>query len=114
MRAYVYLVLISQVQARSSIVGMSVVDDQQVFKSKFNALINEDYSSSVDIHRYQSVLEHTLSKVDFSIVMGIYMLLINLKLNTEKTAECNNKILISSANMKIDLDRYINKAKAKS
>ena len=59
-RAYVYLVLNSQVQAISSIVGtsVSVVDAQQVFKSTFKTLINEDYSSSADIDRYQGVLEH--------------------------------------------------------
>ena len=66
-RKYVYLVLNSQVQARSSIVGNSVpaVDAQQVFKSTCKALINEDYSISTDIERYQGVLEHSLSKVDF-------------------------------------------------
>ena len=62
MRAYVYLVLTSQVQARSSKVGNSalVVDAQQVFKSTFKALINKDYSIAVDIERYQGVLEHAL------------------------------------------------------
>ena len=61
-RAYVYLVLTSQVQARSSKVGNSalVVDAQQVFKSTFKALINKDYSIAVDIERYQGVLEHAL------------------------------------------------------
>ena len=46
MRAYVCLVLISQAQAKSNIVGNSApaVDTQQVFKSTFKALINEDYS----------------------------------------------------------------------
>ena len=55
MRAYVYLVLTSQIQARSSIVGNSVpaVDAQKVFKSTFKALINEHYSLGVDIERYQ-------------------------------------------------------------
>ena len=50
-RAYVYLVLTSQVQARSSIVGnsTSAVDAQEVFKSTFKALIGEDYSISIDI-----------------------------------------------------------------
>ena len=63
MRAYVYLILNSQVQARSSIVGNSApaVNAQQVFKSTFKALINEDYSNGIDIERYQVVLEHELS-----------------------------------------------------
>ena len=75
-RTYVYLVLTSQFQARSSIVGNSApaVDAEQVFKSTFKALINKDYSIATDIERYQGVLEHALSKADFSVGMGIYML----------------------------------------
>ena len=54
-RAYVYLVLTSQVQARSSMVVnlASAVDAQQTLKGMFKALINEDYSTGVDIERYQ-------------------------------------------------------------
>ena len=75
MRTYVYLVLTSQVQARSSITGNSVpaVDAQQVLKSTFKELINEDYSIAINIERYQGVLEHALSNVDFSVGTGIYM-----------------------------------------
>ena len=42
-RGYVYLILTSQVQAKSSIVGNSApaVDAQQVFKSTFKALITD-------------------------------------------------------------------------
>ena len=84
--AYVYLVLTSQVQARSSIFGNSapVVDTQQVFKGTFKALINEDYSTGIDIERYQDVLGHALSKVDFSVGTGIYMLQSDLNLNIGK------------------------------
>ena len=75
-RAYVYLVLTSQVQARSSIVGNSApaVDAQKDFKSTFKAMINEAYSTGIDIKRYQGVLGHALSKVDFLVGIGIYML----------------------------------------
>ena len=54
MRAYVCLVLTSQAETRSSIVGNSApaVDAQQVFKGTFKALINEDYSVGIDIERY--------------------------------------------------------------
>ena len=67
MREYVYLVLTSQVQGRSNIVGNSTpaVNAQKVFKSTFNALINEDYSIGINIERYQGVLEHALSKLGF-------------------------------------------------
>ena len=110
-KAYVYLVLTSQVQARSSIAGNSepAVDAQQVFKSTFKALINENYSIAIDIERYQGVLEHALSKVDFSVGIGIYMLSSDLNLNIGKTKGYNNKILVSNTGMKIGSKRDINK-----
>ena len=111
MKTYVYLFLTSQVQARSSILGNSApaVDAQQVFSSTFKALINEDYSIVIDIERYQGVLEHALPKVDFSVGMGIYMLPSDLNSNTGKTKGYNNKILVSSTDIKIGSNRGINK-----
>ena len=85
------------------------VHAQQIFKSMFNALINEDYSVAIDIERYQGVLEHVLSKVDFSVGIGIYMLPSNLNLNIGKTKGYNNKILVSNTDMKIGSNRDINK-----
>ena len=111
MRVYVYLVLSPQVKARSSIVGNSApaVDAQQVFKGTFKTLINEDYFIAIDIKRYQGVLEHSLSKVGFSVGMGIYMLPSYLNLNIGKTKGYNNKILVSNTDMKIGSNRDINK-----
>ena len=115
-RAYVYLVFTSQVEVRSSTVGDSApaVDAQQVFKSTFKALINEDYSIVIDTERYQGVLEHALSKEDFSVGTGIYMLPSDLNLNIGKTKGYNNKILVSNTGMKIDSNKDINKDHKKS
>ena len=59
-RAYIYLVLTSEVQARSSIVGNSApaVDAQQVFKGMFKTSINEDYSTGIDIEKYQGGIKN--------------------------------------------------------
>ena len=110
MRAYIYLVLTSQVQARSSIVGTSApaVDAQTVFKSTFNALINEAYSTGINNEMYQGVLQHALSKVDFSVSIGTYMLPSNLNLNIGRTKEYNNEILVSNTDMKTGSNRDIN------
>ena len=110
-RAYVYLVLTSQVQARSTIVGNSApdVDAQQALKGMFKALINEDYSIGIDIERYQGVLEQALSKVDFSVGIGIYMLPSNLNLSIGKTKGYNNKILVGNTDMKIGSNSDINR-----
>ena len=107
--AYVYLVFSFQVQAMSTIVGNSApaVDAQQLFKDTFKSLINEDLS--IDIEKYQGVLEHALSKVDFSVGIGIYMLPSNLNLNIGKTKGYNNKVLVSNTDMKIGPNRDINK-----
>ena len=61
-RAYVYLVRSSQVQARSTIVGNSApaMDAQRVLKGMFKAMIGEDYSIGIDIEKSQGVLEHAL------------------------------------------------------
>ena len=107
--AYVYLVLVCQVQGRSTIVGNSApaVDAQQLFKDTFKSLINEDLS--IDIEKYQGVLEHALSKVDFSVGTGIYMLPSNLNLNIGKKKGYNNKILVSNTGIKIDSNKDINR-----
>ena len=114
-RAYVYLGLTSQVQARSRIFGISVpeLDAQKVFKSTFKKLINEDYSIGIDIERYQGVLEHALSKVYFSVGTAIYMLQSNLNLNIGKTKGCSNELLLSNAGMKIGSNKDINRNRKK-
>ena len=111
MRGYIYLVLTSQVQARSCIVGDSApaVDARQIFKSRFKALINEHYSIAIDIESYQHVLKHALSKVDFSVGIGIHMLPNDLNLNIENTNGYSNKILVSNTDMNIGPNRDINK-----
>ena len=55
-----------------------------MFKSTFKELINEGYSIGIDIERCQRVLEHALSKVDFSVSIGIYMLSSNLNVSIAK------------------------------
>ena len=107
--AYVYLVFSFQAQAMSTIVGNSApaVDAQQLFKDTFKSLINEDLS--IDIEKYQGVLEHALSKIDFSVGIGIYMLPSNLNLNIGKTKGYNNKILVSNTGMKIGSNKDINR-----
>ena len=110
---YVYLVLSSQVKARSTITGNSApaVDAQKVFKDTFNDLIRADLS--IDTEKYQGVLEHALSKVDFSVGVGIYMLSSNLNLNIRKKEGYNNKILVTNTDMKIRSNRDINRDRKK-
>ena len=84
---------------------MPAVDAQQLFKDTFKSLINEDLS--IDIEKYQGVLEHALSKVDFSVGIGIDMLPSNLNLAIRKKG-CNNKILVGNTSMKIGSNKDTN------
>lgn len=101
MSSYIYLVLTSQVKARSNIEGNSASagDTQQILRSTFNELINEECSISVTIVRYHGVLEHALSKMNFAIGTGTFIFPSNLNLGIGKTAGCNNKILISTTDL---------------
>ena len=103
------MVIICQVKTRSNIVGNSApaVDAHQLFKSTFRALINEDLS--IDIEKYQAVSEHALSKVDFSVGIGTYMLPTNLNLNIGRKKGYNHKILVSNTGMKIDSNKDLNR-----
>ena len=83
--------------------------DAQRVLGTFKELINEGYSISSDTVRYHGVLEQALSKVDFSVGVGIYMLPSNLNLSFGKTKGYNNKILVSNTHMKIGSNRDINK-----
>ena len=55
------------------------------------------------------MLEHALSKVDFSVGIDMYMLASNLSLNIGKKKGYNNKILVSNTDMKIGSSRDISK-----
>ena len=109
-RAYVYLLLTSQVQARSKIVGKTAnaLDAQNIYINSFEELLKSDYSIADDIARYQGALEHAMSKVDFSVGGGIYMLPSNMNLNINKTQGFNNKILISESSCKLGLNNRVN------
>ena len=75
----------------------------------FKALINKDYSIDIDNESYQGVLEHALSKVDFSVGIDIFMLPSNLNLSIGKTKGYKNKTLVSNTDMKIGSERDINR-----
>ena len=68
---------------------------------------------STDAKKYQGVLEHALSRVDFSVGFGIYVLPSNLNLNIGKKEEYNNKILVSNTGIKIGSNRDINRDRKK-
>ena len=55
------------------------------------------------------MLENALSKVDFFVGIGIYMLPSNLNLSIGKAKGHNNKLLVSNKDLKIGSNRDINR-----
>ena len=80
---------------------------RQLFKDTFKSLINKDLA--IDIEKYQGVLEHALSKVDFSVGIDIYMLPSKLNLAIGKKEGYNNKIIVNNTGMKIGSNKDINR-----
>ena len=66
------------------------------------------YTTSYGIFCHEVKVD-ALSKVDFSVGMGIYMLPSNLNLNIGKTKGYSNKMLVSNTDNKIGSNRDINK-----
>ena len=75
-RAYAYLVLISQASAISLIVDndASAFTVQRVFMHNFEDFVNRTVDMQQDIKRYQDTLNYASSKVGYSVGQGIYML----------------------------------------
>ena len=97
-RAYAYLILSSQVSARSSIIGnlASSLTAQSAFLNNFENVVNRKVDIQEDIKRYQNTLSYALSKVDYSVGKNIFMLPSDMELRIKTgTVGYNNKILVS-------------------
>ena len=114
-RAYAFLILSSQVSARSSIVGnlASSLTAQSAFLNNFENFVNCRVDIREDIKRYQDTLSYTLSKVDYSVGEHLYMLPtdVNLKIRPG-TVGYNNKILVSDGKFNLGKNDDVNSLEA--
>ena len=97
-RAYAYLILSSQVSARSSVAvnTASALTAQSAFLNNFEKVVNRRVNIQEDIKRYQDTLSCASGKVDYSVGENIYMLPSNMNLKIRSgTVGYNNKILVS-------------------
>ena len=74
-RAYAYLILSSQVSARSGIVGntASALTAQSAFLNNFENVVNRRLDIREDIKCYQNALSYASSKVDYIVGEHLYM-----------------------------------------
>ena len=110
-RAYAYLILSSQVSARSGIVGntASALTVQSAFLNNFENVVNQRVDIGEDIKRYRDTLSYASSKVDYSVGQNIYMLPsdMNFKIRSG-TVEYNNKILVSDEKLSLGKNDEVN------
>ena len=106
-----YLILSSEVSARSSIVGNSAssLTAQSAFLNNFEDIVNRRVNIQEDIKRYQDTLSYASSKVNYSIGESIYMIPsdMNLKIRSG-TVRYNNKILVSNGNFSLGKNNEVN------
>ena len=109
-RAYAYLILSSQVSARSSITAnkASALTAKSAFSNNFEDIVNRRVDIREDIKRYQDILSCASSKVDYSIGENLYMLPsdMNLKIRSG-TVGYNNKILVSDGKFILGKDEKV-------
>ena len=85
-RASVYFILSLQASARSYIISnmVSALTAQKGFLNNFENILNHRVDIREDIKCYQDTLSYALSKVNYSMGEGVYMLAsdINLKIRS--------------------------------
>ena len=98
-RAYVYLILTSQVSVRANIVGntANALTTQQAYLHNFEDIVNRRVDIQSDIKRYEDTLNYASSKVDYSVGAELYMLPSNMNLRIKRgVSGYNNEILVSN------------------
>jgi len=103
--AFVYCILGSQVQTRSSIIGNtgSAQEAQTVFLQLFeSSIVETDISKS--IQRYQLAIQESKQKLDLAISPGCWLLPSSLVINNSSVLGYNNKLVRASADMKFGVN----------
>ena len=110
-RANAYLILSSQVSARSSIIGNSAssLTAQSAFLNNFENVVNRQVDIQEDVKRYQETLSYASSKVDYSVGESLFMLPSDMELRIKTgTVRYNYKILVSDGNFSLGKNDEVN------
>ena len=110
-RTYAWAILVSQSQARSSIIGPGkAFDAQKQFIANVEDAINSEVGSSSSIDRHQRTLQYARSKVDFVIGHGLYMLPSNMEIEVGVVNGYNNLIQIATDDMQLGFNASVNES----
>ena len=108
-RTYVWLILGSQSQTRTRIIGNTTSFDAQ---KQWLANLEDAISSPVDlpsaIKRYEDVLSYASSKLDYVFGIGLYMSPSDMLLRIGQVIGYNNLIVIATPGQKLGLNSDLN------
>ena len=108
-RTYAWAILVSQSQARNSILGRGkAFDAQKQFIANVEDAINSEVDLPSSIDRYQRTLQYARSKVDFVIGHGLYMLPSNMEIEVGVVNGYNNLIQITTDDMQLGFNASVN------
>ena len=108
-RTYAWAILVSQSQARNSILGHGkAFDAQKQFITNVEDAINSEVDLPSSIDRYQRTLQYARSKVDFVIGHRLYMLPSNMEIEVGVVNGYNNLIQIATDDMQLGFNASVN------
>ena len=108
-RTYSWLILGSQAQTRTTIIGLGKeLDAQHQYLKNLEAAIAREEDLSKSISDYQDTLKYARSKLDYVIAYGCYMCPSNMNLKIGTVNDYNNMIQEATDDMKIGDNTQIN------
>ena len=112
-RTYAWAILVSQSQARNSILGRGkAFDAQKQFITNVEDAINSEVDLPSSIDRYQRTLQYARSKVDFVVGHGLYMLPSNMEIEVGVVNGYNNLIQIATDDMQLGFNASVNESES--
>ena len=114
-QTYVWAVLTAQVQIRAGIIDTgSAFRAQTQFQTNVETAITSPVDTQAAITRYQDVVQHARSEVNFSFGEGLVMAPGDILLRIGKIAGYNNSIIIATSEQHLGLNKGLNKGVAPS
>ena len=107
-RTYVYCILGSQAQTRSSI--LTSKETQQYFVDLLELNIKSQFSIPESITKYEESITKTNSKIDYVVGIGLYMMPTDLVLKVGSIQKYNNNIVVAREGVTIGHNENLNNA----
>ena len=106
LRTYVYILLGSQVQTRTSILDpTSGLDSRKQLAVLLESSINSPIDLPASIVRFQNLLYHASSPINYTVGIGLYMIPSDLNLDITRVKDYNDAIVIAQPGQPLGLSK---------